>query len=94
MLKATPFKKRKIFVATVVIVCGLNMGILAGAVSAEPQQGYPVGGLGDAWLQNQPSSLGINNGYDAHTQTYLVPGNPTYRVPADPRFQSGLPHSR
>jgi hypothetical protein len=28
-------------------------------------QVYPVAGLGDAWMQNQPSSIGITNGYDA-----------------------------
>ena len=48
---------------------------------------YPVGGLGDAWMQNQPSSIGITNGYDPQAQTYLIPGNPPYRVPASPRFQ-------
>jgi hypothetical protein len=50
-------------------------------------QVYPVGGLGDAWMQNQPSSVGITNGYDPRVQTYLVPGNPPYRVPANTRFQ-------
>jgi hypothetical protein len=48
---------------------------------------YPVGGFGDAWMQNQPSSIGITNGYDPQAQTYLIPGNPPYRVPASPRFQ-------
>jgi hypothetical protein len=36
-------------------------------------QGYPAGGLGDAWAQDQPSSIGINNGYDPNTGTYLIP---------------------
>ena len=38
-------------------------------------------------MQNQPSSIGITNGYDPQAQTYLIPGNPPYRVPASPRFQ-------
>ncbi|MEA2842094.1 MAG: hypothetical protein QOF41_3424 [Methylobacteriaceae bacterium] len=36
-------------------------------------QAYPAGGLGDAWAQDQPSSIGINNGYDPNTGTYIIP---------------------
>jgi spermidine/putrescine-binding protein len=36
-------------------------------------QNYPVGGLGDAWAQDQPSSIGINNNYDPSTETYIIP---------------------
>jgi hypothetical protein len=36
-------------------------------------QNYPTGGLGDAWAQDQPSSIGITNGYDPSTGTYRIP---------------------
>jgi hypothetical protein len=36
-------------------------------------QNYPTGGLGDAWAQDQPSSIGITNGYDPNTGTYIIP---------------------
>jgi hypothetical protein len=62
------------------------VGIVAGSACAEPQP-HPVGGLGDAWFQDQPSSVGITNGYDPLTQTYLIPGNPPYRIPANPQLQ-------
>jgi hypothetical protein len=67
----------------------LAAGVLTGPAFAQQpqdqQKGYPAGGLGDAWFQNQPSTAGINNGYDPQAQTYTVPGTPPYTVPADPR---------
>lgn len=67
----------------------IAIGVVAAPAFAqqpqEQQKGYPAGGLGDAWFQNQPSTQGINNGYDAQAQTYTVPGTPPYMVPADPR---------
>ena len=71
---------------TLVLTAAVAFTALSTQAFAEPR-GYPVGGLGDAWMQNQPSSVGIDNGYDPETQTYLVPGNPPYRVPATPRYQ-------
>jgi hypothetical protein len=50
-------------------------------------QAFAESGFGDAWFQDQPRSLGISNGYDPQMQTYTVPGNPPYTVPAKPRFQ-------
>jgi hypothetical protein len=53
-------------------------------------QNYPVGGLGDAWAQDQPSSIGINNGYDPSTETYIIPHSGGRRTTAmPPRYQSG-----
>ena len=37
--------------------------LLAGQALAQ-NQGSPVSGLGDAKAQDQPSSIGINNGYN------------------------------
>jgi hypothetical protein len=52
---------------------------------------YPVGGLGDAWAQDQPSSIGINNGYDPSTETYIIPHSGGRRTTAmPPRYQSGI----
>lgn len=76
----------------VLLLAGIAFGVLAGPTLAEPQ-GYPIGGTGDAWFQNQPSSIGISNGYDAQAQTYVIPGNPPYTVPANPllRGRSATP---
>jgi hypothetical protein len=41
-------------------------------------------------MQNQPSSICITNGYDPQAQTYLIPGNPPYRVPAIRAFRAAL----
>jgi hypothetical protein len=49
-------------------------------------QGYPAGGLGDAWAQDQPSSIGINNGYDSSTETYMVPHSGGRRTTAMPPY--------
>jgi hypothetical protein len=49
-------------------------------------QGYPAGGLGDAWAQDQPSSIGINNGYDPSTETYMVPHSEGRRTTAMPPY--------
>jgi hypothetical protein len=49
-------------------------------------QGYPAGGLGDAWAQDQPSSIGINNGYDSSTKTYMVPHSGGRRTTAMPPY--------
>jgi hypothetical protein len=54
-------------------------------------QGYPAGGLGDAWAQDQPSSIGIDNGYDPATQTYIIPHSGGRRTTAmPPHFQNGI----
>ncbi|MBV8849077.1 MAG: hypothetical protein JOZ16_05775 [Methylobacteriaceae bacterium] len=42
--------------------------ILAGSAFAQ-NEGNPVSGLGDARAQDQPSSVGINNGYDTRSVT-------------------------
>jgi hypothetical protein len=49
-------------------------------------QGYPAGGLGDAWAQDQPSSVGINNGYDPSTETYMIPHSGGRRTTAIPPY--------
>jgi hypothetical protein len=49
-------------------------------------QGYPAGGLGDAWAQDRPSSSGINNGYDPSTETYRVPHSGGGRTTAMPPY--------
>jgi hypothetical protein len=49
-------------------------------------QGYPAGGLGDAWAQDQPSSIGINNGYDPSTETYRIPHSGGRRTTAIPPY--------
>jgi hypothetical protein len=52
-------------------------------------QNYPVGGFGDAWAQDQPSSIGIDNGYDPSTETYIIPHSAGRRTTAMPsRYQS------
>jgi hypothetical protein len=68
----------------VALFFAVPFGVLA--AFAQPKS-YAVGGFGDAWFQNQPSSLGITNGYDPQAQTYTIPGNPAYTVPVNPRFQ-------
>jgi hypothetical protein len=50
------------------------------------RQGYPAGGLGDAWAQDQPSSIGINNGYDPSTETYTIPHSGGRRTTAIPPY--------
>ena len=57
---------RKVALFTAVAFIVLTTQALAEA------QVYPVGGFGDAWMQNQPSSIGITNGYDPQSQTYLA----------------------
>jgi hypothetical protein len=49
-------------------------------------QGYPAGGLGDAWAQDQPSSIGINNGYESSTETYMIPHSGGRRTTAMPPY--------
>jgi hypothetical protein len=44
-------------------ISAVAFAMLAGQALAQ-NQGNPVGGLGDARAQDQPSSVGINNGYD------------------------------
>jgi hypothetical protein len=48
------------------VVSAVAFATLAGQALAQ-NQGNPVGGLGDARAQDQPSSVGINNGYDTRT---------------------------
>jgi hypothetical protein len=50
------------------------------SVFAEAQV-YPVGGFGDAWIQNPPSSIGITNGYDPRAQNLLSSGQSLLRGP-------------
>jgi hypothetical protein len=61
--------------------------VAALAFPVPSSQAFAESGFGDAWFQDQPRSLGISNGYDLQVQTYMVPGNPPYTVPANPRFQ-------
>jgi hypothetical protein len=42
------------------------------AVAAQ-REGYPAGGLGDSWAQDQPSSIGITRSYDPNTGPYIIP---------------------
>jgi len=54
-------------------------------------QNYPVGGFGDAWAHDQPSSIGINNGYDPSTETYIIPHSGGRRTSAmPPRYEGGV----
>jgi hypothetical protein len=54
-------------------------------------QNYPVGGFGDAWAHDQPSSIEINNGYDPSTETYIIPHSGGRRTTAmPPRYQNGV----
>jgi hypothetical protein len=46
--------------------------LLAGQALAQ-NQGSPVSGLGDAKAQDQPSSIGINNGYNPPVGAYPAP---------------------
>ena len=48
---------------SIAIISAVALSMLAGQALAQ-NQGSPVGGLGDARAQDQPSSVGINNGYD------------------------------
>jgi len=47
----------------VAVISAVALATLAGSALAQ-NQGNPVSGLGDARAQDQPSSVGINNGYD------------------------------
>jgi hypothetical protein len=53
-------------------------------------QAYPAGGLGDAWAQDQPSSIGINNGYDPNTGTYIIPHSGGRTTPPLRRSYDGV----
>ena len=46
--------------------------VLTGQALAQ-NQGSPVSGLGDAKAQDQPSSIGINNGYNPPVGAYPAP---------------------
>ena len=50
----------------IAVISAVAFATLAGQAFAQ-NQGNPVGGLGDARAQDQPSSVGINNGYDTRT---------------------------
>jgi hypothetical protein len=66
------------------------LAVVPPSAFSQPQN-YPAGGLGDAWVQDQPTSIGINNGYDPSTGTYTVPhseGRSTTAMP--PRYESGV----
>ena len=55
-------------------ISAVAFAVLAGPALAQ-NQGNPVSGLGDAKAQDQPSSVGINNGYDTRSVS-PVPLNP------------------
>jgi hypothetical protein len=56
-------------------ISALAFTMLAGQALAQ-NQGNPVSGLGDAKAQDEPSSVGINNGYNPPIGAYpgVVPG--------------------
>ncbi|MBV9393773.1 MAG: hypothetical protein JOZ84_05110 [Methylobacteriaceae bacterium] len=53
-------------------ILGLFAALSAGQASAQ-MEGIGNGGLGDARAQNQPTSVGINNGYGAPAYGYGRP---------------------
>jgi hypothetical protein len=72
--------------------------VLTSQAFAEAQV-YPVGGLGDAWMQNQPSSIGITNGYDPRGADLLSSGqsalqNPGKSALSGPRRDGGIDKER
>jgi hypothetical protein len=57
-------------------ISALAFTMLAGQALAQ-NQGNPVSGLGDAKAQDEPSSVGINNGYNPPIGAYpgvVAPG--------------------
>jgi hypothetical protein len=53
-------------------ISAIAFTLLAGQALAQ-NQGSPVSGLGDAKAQDQPSSIGINNGYNPPAGAYPAP---------------------
>jgi hypothetical protein len=53
-------------------ILGLFAALSAGQASAQ-MEGIGNGGLGDARAQNQPTSVGINNGYGGPGYGYAAP---------------------
>jgi hypothetical protein len=58
-------------------------GVLSIGQASAQMEGIGNGGLGDARAQNQPTSVGINNGYGAPGYGYAAPapGYVTGRTP-------------
>ena len=57
-------------------ISAIAFTLLAGQALAQ-NQGNPVSGLGDAKAQDEPSSVGINNGYNPPLGAYpttIAPG--------------------
>lgn len=72
----------------VVVISAAALAILSTQAFAQIGN-YPVGGFGDAWAQDQPSSIGIDNGYDPNTETYIIPHSGGRRTTAmPPRHES------
>jgi hypothetical protein len=72
-------------------ISAIALAMLSSQASAAGKA-YPVGGLGDAWAQDQPSSIGISNGYDPSTGTYIIPHSGGRRTTAmPPYYQNGQP---
>jgi hypothetical protein len=57
---------------SIAIISAAALALLASQALAQ-NQGSPVSGLGDARAQDQPSSVGINNGYDPRTAVSPAP---------------------
>jgi hypothetical protein len=75
----------------VLAISAVVLGMLSSQAFAAGKA-YPVGGFGDAWAHDQPTSVGITNGYDPSTQTYAIPHSGGKRTTAlPPTYQNGLP---
>jgi hypothetical protein len=53
-------------------ISAVAFALLAGPALAQ-NEGSPVSGLGDAKAQDEPSSVGINNGYNPPVGAYPAP---------------------
>jgi hypothetical protein len=56
----------------VAAISAVAFAVLSGQALAQTQ-GYPVGGLGDAQAQDEPTSQGFNNGYNPPVGMYPAP---------------------
>jgi hypothetical protein len=56
-------------------ISAVVLTMLAGQALAQ-NEGSPVSGLGDAKAQDEPSSVGINNGYNPPVGAYPAPAVP------------------
>jgi hypothetical protein len=71
----------------VAAISAVAFAMVSGQAFAQTQN-YPTGGLGDAWAQDQPSSIGITNGYDPSTGTYMIPHSGGRTTAPLPRYQA------